>query len=40
MKFGQLMLNQGTWSGRRILSKDFVARACGRSPGREGEAGR
>jgi CubicO group peptidase (beta-lactamase class C family) len=27
MKFGQLMLNQGTWNGRRILSKDFVARA-------------
>jgi CubicO group peptidase (beta-lactamase class C family) len=27
MKIGQLMLNQGTWSGRRILSKEFVARA-------------
>ena len=27
MKFGQLMLNQGTWNGRRILSKEFVARA-------------
>ena len=27
MKFGQLMLNQGTWNGRRILSKAFVARA-------------
>lgn len=26
MKFGQLMLNGGTWGGRRILSKDFVAR--------------
>jgi len=27
MKFGQLMLNGGTWQGRRILSRDFVARA-------------
>ncbi|MFL5484244.1 MAG: serine hydrolase domain-containing protein [Gemmatimonadaceae bacterium] len=27
MKFGQLMLNQGMWNGRRILSRDFVARA-------------
>jgi len=27
MKIGQLMLNEGTWEGRRILSKDFVARA-------------
>lgn len=27
MKIGQLMLNGGTWDGRRILSKDFVARA-------------
>jgi len=27
MKFGQLMLNGGTWQGRRILSHDFVARA-------------
>ncbi|MEA2560438.1 MAG: hypothetical protein QOH06_1942 [Acidobacteriota bacterium] len=27
MKFGQLMLNGGTWEGRRILSRDFVARA-------------
>jgi CubicO group peptidase (beta-lactamase class C family) len=27
MKFGQLMLDGGTWQGRRILSRDFVARA-------------
>ena len=27
MKLGQLMLNGGTWEGRRILSRDFVARA-------------
>jgi CubicO group peptidase (beta-lactamase class C family) len=27
MKLGQLMLNGGTWEGRRILSQDFVARA-------------
>lgn len=27
MKFGQLMLNGGAWQGRRILSRDFVARA-------------
>jgi len=27
MKFGQLMLNGGTWDGRRILSRDFVAAA-------------
>lgn len=27
MKLGQLMLNEGTWKGRRILSRDFVARA-------------
>jgi CubicO group peptidase (beta-lactamase class C family) len=27
MKLGQLMLNGGTWDGRRILDKDFVARA-------------
>ncbi len=27
MKFGQLMLNGGTWQGRRILGSDFVARA-------------
>lgn len=27
MKFGQLMLNGGTWQGRRILGRDFVARA-------------
>jgi len=26
-KFGQLMLNGGTWQGRRILSGDFVKRA-------------
>jgi CubicO group peptidase (beta-lactamase class C family) len=27
MKIGQLMLNGGTWEGRRILAKDFVTRA-------------
>jgi len=27
MKLGQLMLNGGTWRGRRILSPGFVARA-------------
>ena len=27
MKLGQLMLDGGTWHGRRILSRDFVARA-------------
>ena len=27
MKFGQLMLNGGTWDGRRILSREFVERA-------------
>jgi CubicO group peptidase (beta-lactamase class C family) len=27
MKFGQLMLDGGTWQGRRILGRDFVARA-------------
>jgi CubicO group peptidase (beta-lactamase class C family) len=27
MKIGQLMLNGGLWQGRRILSRDFVARA-------------
>jgi len=27
MKLGQLMLNGGTWHGRRILSRDFVTRA-------------
>jgi CubicO group peptidase (beta-lactamase class C family) len=27
MKFGQLMLNGGTWEGRRILSRDFVEQA-------------
>jgi CubicO group peptidase (beta-lactamase class C family) len=30
MKLGQLMLNGGTWQGRRILDRDFVARASGR----------
>ncbi len=25
IKFGQLMLNGGTWGGRRLLSRDFVA---------------
>lgn len=28
MKLGQLMLNGGTWRGRRILSADFVSRAA------------
>ena len=28
MKFGQLMLDGGTWQGRRILGRDFVARAA------------
>ena len=27
MKLGQLMLNKGTWNGRRVLSEDFVRRA-------------
>jgi CubicO group peptidase (beta-lactamase class C family) len=27
MKFGQLLLNGGTWHGRRILSREFAARA-------------
>jgi CubicO group peptidase (beta-lactamase class C family) len=27
MKFGQLMLNGGMWQGKRILSREFVARA-------------
>jgi CubicO group peptidase (beta-lactamase class C family) len=27
MKLGQLMLNEGTWNGRRVLSEDFVRRA-------------
>jgi len=27
MKLGQLMLNGGTWNGRRILGEDFVERA-------------
>jgi len=29
MKLGQLMLNGGTWQGRRILGEDFVRRASG-----------
>ncbi len=28
MKFGQLMLNGGTWEGRRILSREFVEQAA------------
>jgi len=37
MKFGQLMLNGGTWEGRRILSREFVAasRPPRRTPCRE-----
>ena len=27
MKFGQLMLNGGTWNGKRILSKEYATRA-------------
>ncbi|MFL6245880.1 MAG: serine hydrolase domain-containing protein [Thermoanaerobaculia bacterium] len=27
LKFGQLMLDGGTWNGRRILSRDFATRA-------------
>ena len=27
MKFGQFMLDDGTWKGRRILSREFVERA-------------
>ena len=27
LKFGQLMLNEGTWNGRRILSRDYVRRS-------------
>lgn len=27
MKFGQLMLNGGTWQGRRVLSREFAERA-------------
>ncbi|HKR63793.1 MAG TPA: serine hydrolase [Thermoanaerobaculia bacterium] len=27
LKFGQLMLNGGTWNGTRILSRDYVARS-------------
>ncbi len=30
MKFGQLMLNAGTWEGRRILDQDFAERATAR----------
>jgi CubicO group peptidase (beta-lactamase class C family) len=30
VKLGQLMLNGGTWEGRRILSRDFAARATSR----------
>ncbi|HEV2765846.1 MAG TPA: serine hydrolase [Pyrinomonadaceae bacterium] len=30
LKFGQLMLDGGTWEGRRILGRDFVARATAR----------
>ena len=30
LKFGQLMLNGGTWEGRRILSREFVDRASAR----------
>ena len=28
LKFGQLMLNGGSWAGRRILGRDFTARAA------------
>ncbi|MFL5542110.1 MAG: serine hydrolase domain-containing protein, partial [Longimicrobiaceae bacterium] len=28
MKFGQLMLERGTWHGRRVLSREFAARAA------------
>jgi len=28
MKFGQLLLNGGTWEGHRILSRDFAAQAA------------
>src|SRR6185312_14768902 len=27
MKFGQMMLNGGTWNGKRIVSREFAARA-------------
>ncbi len=27
LRFGQLMLNRGTWNGRRILSREFVERS-------------
>ena len=30
IKLGQLMLNRGTWEGRRIVSQDFAARASSR----------
>ncbi len=30
MKFGQLMLNDGVWEGRRLLDHDFVALASSR----------
>lgn len=30
LKFGQLMLNGGTWGGRRILSREFVDQASAR----------
>lgn len=30
MKFGQLMLDGGSWKGRRILSRDFAERATSR----------
>ena len=30
LKFGQLMLDGGTWEGRRILSREFVAQATAR----------
>jgi CubicO group peptidase (beta-lactamase class C family) len=30
LKFGQLMLNGGTWEGRRILSREFVDQASSR----------
>jgi len=30
IKLGQLMLNRGTWQGRRIVSEDFATRAASR----------
>lgn len=30
LKFGQLMLNDGMWEGRRILSRDFATKATAR----------